>query len=128
MYTDDRWTDEQDQLLRDNYAEHGRAWDGWAVLLPNRTNRAIAARAQRMGLASKRPKRADSQRQKRPHAADNRHRDRAIVWEPDPYEEHVLACMQAGMLPSEIDESMLWYRGTTRLILTNRWERDDGCD
>lgn len=128
MYTEDRWTDEQDQLLRENYLEHGGRWDGWDALLPNRTHRAISARAHRIGLVRQRPEKAGRQRQKRPPAADERHRDKAIVQEPDPHEEYVMACMQAGMLPSEIDKSMRWYRGTTRLILTNRWERDDGCD
>lgn len=122
MYSDDRWTDAQDQILRDNYPKHGGRWDGWATLLPNRTNRAIGARAQRIGLVRQRPQR--KQRPKRPRAADEHHRDKEIVQEPDPHEDYVLACMDAGMTPTEIDRRMHWFSGTTRLILTNRWERE----
>lgn len=127
-YTDDRWTDAQDQLLRDNYMKHGGGWEGWAALLPNRTRRAIDARARRIGLARKRPKPNGKPRTKRQRAADERHHDKEIVQEPDPHEGYVMLCMAAGMTPSEIDSSMHWYRGTTRLILTNRWERDNGQD
>lgn len=124
MYTDDRWTDAQDQLLRDNYLKHGGRWDGWDALLPNRTHRAIDARARRIGLVRQRPR--SEPRKKRVPAADERHRDKEITMEPDPYEEYVMACMEDGMAPSEIDRRMHWYNGTTRLILTNRWEREDG--
>lgn len=124
-YTDDRWTDAQDQLLRDNYLKHGGRWDGWATLLPNRTGRAIDARARRIGLVRQRPKPKGKPRPKRPPAADERHRDKEIALEPDPHEGYVMACMAAGMTPSEIDKRMHWYNGTTRLILTNRWEREN---
>ena len=48
-----RWTEEEDSLVRALYPTHGAAWDGWSRLLPGKTQRQVAYRANRMGVYSR---------------------------------------------------------------------------
>lgn len=116
------WSDAEDDAVRTFYPRHLGNWDGWAEVLPNRTQRAIMARARRLGVAGKRAPAGIARKRASP---DQRHRDKPISHVPDPHEGYVMSCMAAGMTPSEIDRRMHWYNGTTRLILTNRWEREN---
>lgn len=43
----------EDEALRKHYPEHGRLWDGWAVLLPGRTPNSISIRAHKLGIRRK---------------------------------------------------------------------------
>ena len=45
--------------------------------------------------------------------------------EPDPNERYVLACMRAGLTPTQIDRKRHWWSGTTIRILTERWAREN---
>ncbi len=45
-----KWTPEEDEALRMHYPTHGRRWDGWKTLLPDRTSMAIIMRANVLGL------------------------------------------------------------------------------
>ena len=116
------WSEAEDRAVAVYYPRHGTGWEGWAEVLPNRTKRAIAARAARIGVAIVRGPRRP--RAYKPKAADPRHKSKRIRLEPDPYEGTVIDYMAQGMTPSEIDACMGWHTGTTRLILTNRWERE----
>lgn len=44
------WSPEEEATLREHYPAHGREWDGWELLLPGRTRRAIAVQATRLGV------------------------------------------------------------------------------
>lgn len=47
-----RWTKDEDAVLREHFAKHGRGWDGWALVLPGRSQQAIYTRASKLGLSS----------------------------------------------------------------------------
>lgn len=51
-----RWTESEDQLLRENLPKHGPGWKGWADLLPGRTPAAILARKGTLGIEGPRSK------------------------------------------------------------------------
>lgn len=110
------WTKEEDAILKAHFAEHGSSWEGWESLLPDRTDNAIYRHAASMGLTMKsRP---------RVHKSNDGMTGRAVIKKSkDPYEGYVLACLERGMTPSEIDASMKWRPGKARLIITERWER-----
>lgn len=59
-----RWTEEEDELIREHYPEHGGVWDGWSELMPERmpTPETIYARAYAI-------RRADRQALERAEAA-----------------------------------------------------------
>ena len=44
------WTADEDQALRDHFPTHGRAWDGWARVLPKRTWAGITKHASVLGI------------------------------------------------------------------------------
>lgn len=113
------WDKEEDKILAEHYPDHGRDWDGWERLLPWRTKRAIGTRAFRIGLKYKKPERKSS-----PLPTKAVKREFEVVDEPDPFEPYVMRCMAKGMTPSEIDRERRWQRGTARLILTNKWARE----
>lgn len=45
-----RYTEREDQVIRDKYPEHGISWDGWDIYLPGRDRKAIGARAAKLGV------------------------------------------------------------------------------
>lgn len=119
------WSEEEDNAVRVYYPTHGSKWEGWAEVLPNRTYRAISARACRIGVGRKWVyKRGKSKSRKKP-VGDDRHYKVDFKPTPDPYERRVLGWLGDGMTPTEIDESMHWYHGTTVRILTEMWARED---
>ena len=44
------WTRAEDQMIADNYANHGPSWPGWAEMMPDRGTVAIRNRAARLGV------------------------------------------------------------------------------
>lgn len=48
------WTKEEDALLREHFPVHGAGWDGWAVLIPRRSCKAIADRARKLCIGRQR--------------------------------------------------------------------------
>lgn len=110
------WTKEDVALLELYYPEHGPSWDGWTELLPNRSVNAITSMARSFGIrkATKKPK----------PSPDLAHRVVRFELRPDPYEREVVAMMEAGLTPTQIDQRKHWFRGTARLIMSNRWKRE----
>ena len=109
------WSEVEDNAVRQFYPRHGSKWAGWSEVLPNRTTRAISARAARLGVprVRKNPK------------VDERNIKFDYTREPDPNERYVLACMREGLTPAEIDKKRHWWSGTTIRILTERWAREN---
>ena len=44
------WTQAEDLMIVDNYANHGPSWPGWAEMMPDRGATAIRNRAVRLGV------------------------------------------------------------------------------
>lgn len=109
------WSEVEDNAVRQFYPRHGSKWAGWSEVLPNRTTRAISARAARLGVprVRKNPK------------VDERHIKSDYTKEQDPNERYVLACMREGLTHTEIDKKRHWWPGTTIRILTERWAREN---
>lgn len=109
------WSEVEDNAVRQFYPRHGSKWAGWSEVLPNRTTRAISARAARLGVprVRKNPK------------VDERHIKFDYTKEQDPNERYVLACMREGLTLTEIDKKRHWRSGTTIRILTERWAREN---
>ena len=51
----DRWTPDEDALLREYYPRHGPKWEGWEMLLPRRSHSSIAGRACKIGVRMRDP-------------------------------------------------------------------------
>ena len=98
------WGDDELEILRAYYPDHGPSWVGWEEVLPGRTERGIGHKANAIGLR---------------HEPNRARRD-----EPDPVEAVVAAMMGDGMTPSGIDRHMHWHRGTARGIVVGMWRRD----
>ena len=49
------WTPEEDALMREYYPRHGAVWEGWALLLPHRSECKVRNHARRLGLRSDGP-------------------------------------------------------------------------
>ena len=113
------WTEAEDNAISVFYPRHGAKWEGWAEVLPHRTKMAIVRRASSIGASPKRPERP---REKKPRKVEIEPYD--YVMTPDPHEGQIAAYMEAGMTLSEIDRRMHWYSGTTRRILTEKWDRE----
>lgn len=120
------WSEVEDNAVRQFYPRHGSKWAGWSEVLPNRTTRAISARAARLGVPPP-PKQEPKypRRERKEPQGDERHHKVSIVRIPDPNEKYVLACMKAGLTPTEIDRKRHWWSGTTIRILTERWAREN---
>lgn len=119
------WSEVEDNVVRQFYTRHGSKWAGWSEVLPNRTTRAISARAARLGVPSPpRPEPKPKRVRKNPKV-DERHIKFDYTKEPDPNERYVLACMREGLTPTEIDKKRHWWSGTTIRILTERWAREN---
>lgn len=43
-----RWTEEEEEIVRREWPDHGETWDGWDQLLPGRSRAAIRGAAHRM--------------------------------------------------------------------------------
>lgn len=120
------WSEVEDNVVREFYARHGPKWIGWPEVLPNRTLRAISARAARLGVKGPpRPERKRPRRKRNEPQGDGRHHKVSVEKTPDPNEKYVLACMRAGMTPTEIDRKRRWWSGTTIRILTEMWAREN---
>lgn len=112
-----KWSEAEDRAIREFYPRHGPRWDGWAEVLPWRTERAIASRAPVLGAYYQKPEGPPpKRRRKRRPALD--------APTPDPYEQYVIGYMKEGMTPLEIDAVMKWRRGTAKAILVEMWKRD----
>lgn len=120
------WSEVEDNAVRQFYARHGPKWVGWSEVLPNRTPRAISARATRLGVKGPpRPEPKHPRRERKKPEGDERHYSVGAAREPDPNEKYVLACMRSGLTPSEIDKKRHWWSGTTIRILREKWEREN---
>lgn len=120
------WSEAEDNAVRQFYARHGPKWIGWPEVLPNRTPRAISARATRLGVKGPpRPKPKHPRRERKKPEGDERHYSVGAAREPDPNEKYVLTCMRVGLTPSEIDKRRHWWSGTTIRILREKWEREN---
>jgi hypothetical protein len=93
MYTAP-WTDQQIVLLRRHYGEHGPTWDGWRELLPDKSSKAIAIKASRIGLAAIR------------------------------HEKSVMALHCEGKPPSAIDAELGLPDGMAHNVIVRVWQRD----
>lgn len=119
------WSEEEDAAVVTFYPIHGRRWEGWKDVLPDRTMRAIEMRAQRLGVAPKREvamTEGTRRRGDRNHYARSQY-DREPPMTPDPNEGLVMRLMADGMTPSEIDDQMHWRPGKSILVLTHKWQR-----
>lgn len=115
-----RWSEDEDRALEEFYPSHGSCWVGWRDVLPGRTPKGIEKRARRLRLRKVRRSRKRAE-----ESGDRNHYAKAEIGrEPDPYEEYVLACLELGMTPTQVDSSMKWFTGTARRILTEMWARD----
>jgi len=108
------WTQEELDILGEEYPKHGPSWDGWPNVLPNRSICSIKYKVAQLGICVLRK--------------GNKHRRVACMpgrppMTQDPYEPYVLRRMEEGLSPSQIDMEMKWRPGKTVLVLTERWER-----
>lgn len=123
------WSDTEDSMIIVYYQKFGPSWVGWGEVLPNRSYRAIKERARRLGVAaSRQPRKAEPDSPRRDKGADRRHYKLRVPRRPDPNEKYVLACLKAGMTPTEIDRKRHWFPRTTIRILTERWARENEQD
>lgn len=121
------WSEAEDNAIQVYYPDHGRSWDGWAEVLPNRTLRAIQMRAQRLGATQyKVPQGERPKRRKKPREGDERHHAFHVTPSADPMERVIANYMRDGYTPSEIDAMMKWPPNRTAYILTQRWDRESG--
>jgi hypothetical protein len=118
MARGESWSSAEDGSVMEFYVEHGPNWPGWAEVLPDRTPRAIQARAQRLGVAVDPRRRREHVRAASP--------DWSAEEERDPREDMVQRRMHEGASPSEIDAEMHWRPGTARRIIVWAWGRDKG--
>jgi hypothetical protein len=125
-----KWSDSEDRALRVFYPKHGPSWVGWPEVLNGRTKNSIKERARILGLRApvpprkERPEKPNKPKRKPAHKEGMHYEKVEVPYTPDPYEDYVIACMEAGMTPAQIDEKMKWYVGTTTKILTRRWEHE----
>lgn len=103
------WSDDEVEILKAHYDEHGASWDGWAMLLPDRSENAICKKAH--GIKMERAVKAKARKPRAKRAVDSR-------------EAVVLRMMKQGMSPSQIDRKMKWVPGRTHSIVIDRWRRD----
>ena len=52
------WMPDEDAALRAHYPRHGAVWEGWALLLPHRSECKVRNRARRLGLRYDGPSKA----------------------------------------------------------------------
>lgn len=100
MYTAP-WTEEEDDAIYKHYSKHGALWDGWKVILPLRSQKAIAMRAGRIGVARK----YRSKRSKPMNVT----------------QQVVFGFLEDGLAPSEIDDLKGWKRGTSHDAIIELW-------
>lgn len=117
-----RWSEAEDRAIREFYPKHGWSWIGWPEVIPSRTQKAIAARAQRLGITK--PRKQATSGKRKGKGGDARHYGKAIRTEPDPSERHILKLMEQGMTTTEIDAVEHWTRGTAKRVLIERWSRE----
>lgn len=123
------WSESEDRALKTYYPRHGRSWKGWREVLPDRTEPAIAERARRLGIRPEVSGRGSHRHEISPEPQERPRGDRwhyaVVPTRPtkDPYEAQVVRYMNEGMTPTEIDRKMGWFRGSARLIMSNRWAR-----
>ena len=101
------WTEAEDRALRSHYPTHGPSWEGWAEILPRRSEKAIRVRATRLGLT----RTARAARGGRPRR--------------NPYDAAVMGGMSAGMTPREIDRARHWAPGTAARVLMGLWAKGE---
>lgn len=117
------WSQDEVSILTAHYPDHGRHWEGWETLLPDRTDAAIERKAHSIGLFVKHPKsRKKPVRHKKPNIKHHIRYSTQVA--NDPTELYVMKCMKKGMTPSQIDEQMKWWPGKAKRILQCRWERE----
>ena len=112
------WSEEEDAALKTFYPRHGASWNGWAEVLPGRTEKAISGRAGRLGVIKERPK-PKPKRSKVPKPEP-----KLPPAGPSGYDDYVRRCMRSGMAPSQIDSMMGWWPGKTIRILTTMWDKE----
>lgn len=117
------WSDDEFAILKAHWEGHGKDWIGWESLLPGRTPRAIQTKANRLGMVE--PDGKPKKKQRQPKRKEPRTPTVIPPSVPDPYEHYVMACMEAGLTPRQIDQRMHWRAGTAALILTEKWGREN---
>lgn len=111
------WGEEEDNAITTYYPKHGPSWDGWAEVLPYRTNRAIQMRAQRIGVSPP--------RQRAKEKPSRKQREPKLVKVPDPQERYVMRRMKDGLTPSQIDSEKHWIPGTAVRVMSEKWDREN---
>lgn len=123
-YTDP-WTAAEDEALKAFYRYKPKDWEGWSEVLPNRTRRAIEARASRIGLKERKEKAKKSvEKAKKIEAVVKKPRGRAKI-KPVEWGEWVVYLMgERHMSPSQIDSYMGWPPNRAKYLLMERWEKE----
>lgn len=122
------WSDAEDNSVRQFYPRHGMRWEGWAEVLPNRSMRAIDARAKRLGVQGPpRPEPKYPRRVRRKGGDDSHYKlpTPNLFNVPDPNESYVMSCMRQLMAPSDIDRARHWIPGTAKRIILRKWSREN---
>lgn len=117
------WSDDEIEIVKAHYAQRGMDWVGWEMLLPDRTPRAIRAKANKLGVFQE-------------FVKERRKPTQPIVRKPaehkppkpekDPYEKVILKELESGMTCAQIDAAHHWHKGRTNQILTEMWARKKG--
>lgn len=120
------WSEDEIAIIMANYPERGGEWEGWEMLLPNRTKASIAAKANRMHVYSevKKPRKKYVRRKKQTKEPVTRIEPPKPT--PDPMERVVLRERKQGMTLAQIDKAHRWHSGRAYLILTEMWKRVNG--
>lgn len=98
-----RWSHEDERILRVYYQMHGADWDGWAMLLPDRSPTSICEKAKRMSLTRGGPMPAPALRLS---------------------DEQVLRMFHRGVEPSRIDRVLDAQPGTAHDIVVYSWAQE----
>ena len=100
------WTTSEDAMLWAHYPRRGSHWAGWAEILPGRSVSSIANRVQKLGVRMEQPERS------------------AAIDADERTTLGVLAWLNEGLAPSQIDETMGLPEGTARAVATEAWRKD----
>lgn len=95
-----RWSREDERILRTYYQMHGSDWEGWAMLLPERSPTSIREKAKKMNLMKSGPAPAATLRLS---------------------DSQVMRMFHQGVEPSRIDRILNAQPGTAHDIVVYSW-------
>ena len=114
------WSVDEMRMIEVYYPSHGSEWEGWSEVLGNRSKKAIRRKASLMGVE------CDVERKRRESQHGDTDKFRYdFVQMADPYEGFVLRMLNDGKTLRQIDACMHWHPGKAKLILTERWKREE---